>query len=90
MRIDTSELGREVDKFEASLSLNISRALVGLLLAGMLIGSAIVTTIPAELAGVRLSSIASFLFFGSAAVTAAIVVRFVWLAWREPTIDIEL
>jgi ubiquinone biosynthesis protein len=90
LHIDTSELGQEVDKLDSTLSRNISRALVGLLLAGVLIASAIVTTIPDEIAGVRLSSIAFFMFVGSALIATAIVLRFVWTAWREPSIDIDL
>ena len=82
--------GRRSISWIPALSRNISRALVGLLLAGVLIASAIVTTIPDEIAGVRLSSIAFFLFVGSALIATAIVLRFAWSAWREPSIDIDL
>ena len=47
-----------------------------------MIGSAIASTLQLELGGIKLASIAFFLFLGGAGISAVLVVRIVWNMWH--------
>jgi ubiquinone biosynthesis protein len=83
--VDTSDIAKEVDKVEATLSRNVTLLTLSLLLMGLLVGSAIASTLDIELAGtgIRLSNIAFVLFLGGAVITTALVLRIVWDMWRS-------
>ena len=56
---------------------------LAMLLGGLLIGSAIASTLQLELGGIKLASIAFFLFLGGAGISAALVLRITWNMWRS-------
>jgi ubiquinone biosynthesis protein len=84
--VDTSDIAKEVDKVDTALSRNVTFLALALLLTGLLVGSAIASTLNIELVkGIRLSNIAFLLFLGGAAITTALVLGIVWKMWRSWT-----
>ncbi len=80
VHVDTSDIAKEVDKVDATLTRNVTLLVLAMLLAGLLIGSAIASTLQNELGG-----IAFFLFLGGAILTTALVLSIVWKTWRSQT-----
>jgi ubiquinone biosynthesis protein len=83
VHVDTSDIAKEVDKADAALTRNVTLLVLALLLMGLLIGSAIASTLQIELSGIKLASIAFFLFLGGAVITTALVLGIVWNMWRS-------
>jgi ubiquinone biosynthesis protein len=83
VHVDTSDIATEVDKVDAALARDVTRLMLALLLVGLLIGSAIASTLPIELGGIKLASVAFFLFLGGAVITTALVLSIVWNLWRS-------
>jgi ubiquinone biosynthesis protein len=78
--IDTSELGRSVDKFNIS----VERLMAGMILAGMLIGGAIVMAAPVATQIGQYVQLAVFLIFVIAAGLGLwLVIRILWRGFRE-------
>jgi ubiquinone biosynthesis protein len=79
--VDTSDLGRQVDEFDRTLTKNIRSLTLALLLVGLLIGSSIASNTPGDLLP-NLPEIAYFIFLGAARITWAVVLRavFRWLS----------
>src|SRR5512139_1971251 len=78
--IDTSDLGRSVDKFNIS----VERLMAGMILAGMLIGSAIVMVSPAQTEFGMYAKLAIFIVFVVAAILGVwLVLRILWKGFRE-------
>jgi predicted unusual protein kinase regulating ubiquinone biosynthesis (AarF/ABC1/UbiB family) len=78
--VDTSDLGRSVDKFNIS----VERLMAGMILAGMLVGGAIVMAVPAE------TQISAYLKVGvliifviAAGLGLWLVLRILWRGFRE-------
>jgi ubiquinone biosynthesis protein len=83
VHVDTTDITKEVDKADAVLSRNVTLLALALLLMGLLIGSAIASTLQIEpIQGIKLASIAFFLFLGGAVITTALVLGIVWTMWR--------
>src|SRR5512136_1485290 len=78
--IDTSDLGRSVDKFNIS----VERLMAGMILAGMLVGGAIVMAVPAQSEIGLYVKLAVFLIFVIAAGLGLwLVLRILWRGFRE-------
>ena len=78
--VDTSDLGQHIDRFNVSAE----RLMVGMILAGMLIGGAIALVAPAETeigAYVKLAVLLIFVF--AAVIGLWLVLRILWRSFRE-------
>lgn len=88
VHLDTSELEKQVNAAEVSISRNITLLALALILAGMIVGSAIASTLTNELAGIQLSSVAFFLFLGAAAVATFVGARLLWTILKSWPSDV--
>ena len=79
--VDTTEIAKEVDKVDATLTRSVTLLALAILLAGLLVGSAIASTLQIELGGIKLASIAFFLFLAGAAVASVLGLRIAWGVW---------
>jgi ubiquinone biosynthesis protein len=78
--IDTSDLGRSVDKFNIS----VERLMAGMILAGMLIGGAIALVSPAEtIIGAYIKLAVLLVFMIAAGLGLWLVIRILWRGFRE-------
>ena len=78
--VDTSELGRSVDKFNIS----VERLMAGMILAGMLIGGAIAMAVPVETEiGVYIKLSVLVIFVLAAGLGLWLVLRILWRSFRE-------
>jgi ubiquinone biosynthesis protein len=78
--VDTSDLGPHVDRFNVS----VERLMAGMILAGMLIGSAIVMVSPAETEiGAYLKLTVFIVFIVAATIGLWLVLRILWRGFRE-------
>jgi ubiquinone biosynthesis protein len=78
--VDTSDLGKHIDRFNVSTE----RMMVGMILAGMLIGGAIALVAPAETeigAYVKLAVLLIFVF--AAVIGLWLVLRILWSSFRQ-------
>lgn len=78
VHIDTSDLSEQVTKLDQALSKSLNQLVIGLVLAGWIVGSAIASTIETELLGFRLSDLAFYMFVTGALVGAYVVLRALW------------
>ena len=76
--IDTGDLDKQVDKFSLGFNQAINRLVMGLTLAGWIVGAAIASTFEGEVAGYDLSQLAYYMFIGGAIVGAYVVIRGLW------------
>jgi predicted unusual protein kinase regulating ubiquinone biosynthesis (AarF/ABC1/UbiB family) len=77
LNVDTSDLGKQVAQIDATLTRNIRRLTVALLLVGLLIGAGIASTSPADLFP-ELNEIAYMIFIGAAFLAVGTIIRVVW------------
>jgi ubiquinone biosynthesis protein len=78
--VDTSDLGKHIDRFNVSAE----RLMAGMILAGMLIGGAIVLVVPSETEiGVYLKLGVFLLFVIAAGLGLWLVLRILWRGFRE-------
>ena len=73
--VDTSDLAKEVDKIDRTITRNLTLLALAMIVSGLLVGTAIATTIDVSLFGISLKTIAFLLFLGAAAVATYIVFR---------------
>ncbi len=83
VHIDTSDLSKEVTKLDKALTKSLERLVLGLVLAGWIVGSAIASTIDVEVSGFRLSDLAFYMFVAGALVGAYVVLRALWQSQKE-------
>ena len=77
LQVDASEVSQQIRELDQTLTSNIKRLLLGMLLIGLLVGSGIASTVDTpELPG--LSMIAYYIFVASAIVTGVIVISMIW------------
>ena len=76
--IDTGDLDKQVKHLSAGFNKAINRLVMGLALAGWIVGSAIASTFEGEVAGFDLSQFAFYMFIVGAIVGAFVVVRGLW------------
>jgi ubiquinone biosynthesis protein len=79
VHVDTSDLTPQLREFDRALGRSMDRLVVGLIMAGWLIGASIASTIEAEIMGLPLSNIAYYMFVAAALVGAVVV----WQAIRR-------
>jgi ubiquinone biosynthesis protein len=84
--LDTSDMNNQVDRLDHTITRSVTLLALTLLLVGLLIGSAIVTNLDNEVAGIQLSTIAFFLFLGGAVVATAVGLRIIWSVWNSLSI----
>jgi ubiquinone biosynthesis protein len=77
INVDTSEVSKQVAQVDASLTKNIRRLTVALLLVGLLIGGGIASTTPSDLFP-NMAEFAYFVFMAAAGLAAAAVLRVLW------------
>lgn len=75
VKVDTSDLTPQVDKFDKALSKSLDRLLLGLVLTGWLVGAAIASTIDEQLLGISLSQVAFYMFLAGAVIGAFVVIQ---------------
>jgi ubiquinone biosynthesis protein len=62
VHVDVSDLSKEVTKLDEAMGKSLDRLVIGMILAGWLIGAAIVSTVDISLGSVRLSDLAYYMF----------------------------
>ncbi len=62
VHIDTSDLSKEVTKLDKALGKSLDRLVIGMILAGWLVGAAIVSTVDISVGEYRLSDLAYYMF----------------------------
>jgi ubiquinone biosynthesis protein len=78
--VDTSDLSRHIDRFNVSAE----RMMVGMVLAGMLIGGAIALAVPAAtIVGEYIKLAVLLIFVFAAALGLWLVFRILWRSFRE-------
>ena len=83
VHFDTSDLTPQVEKLDRALTKSLDRLLVGLVMAGWLVGAAIASTIDIEVFGVSLSDLAFYMFMIGAVIGAVVVYQAVRRLNRE-------
>lgn len=73
--VDTSDLTPKIDQFDKALGKSLDRLLLGLILAGWLIGAAIAATVDVDIFGFPLSDLAFYMFLAGAMVGAFVVIQ---------------
>ncbi len=83
VHVDTSDLTPQVDKIDNALSKSMDRLIVGLVMAGWLVGAAIASTVDVDLLGFPLSNLAFYMFLIGAGVGAIIVIQAIMRLRKE-------
>jgi ubiquinone biosynthesis protein len=78
VHIDTGDLDEQVESLSRGFNQAINRLVMGLVLAGWIVGSAIASTFEGEIGGFDLSKFAFYMFVAGAIVGAFVVVRGLW------------
>jgi ubiquinone biosynthesis protein len=73
VHVDVSDVSKEVTKLDKALGKSLDRLVIGLILAGWLIGAAIVSTVDISLGDVRLSDLAYYMFIVGAIIGAYVI-----------------
>jgi predicted unusual protein kinase regulating ubiquinone biosynthesis (AarF/ABC1/UbiB family) len=85
VHVDTSDLSRDIDRIATDARVVFDRVFIAVILAGLLIGSAIVSqlTQPIEIIGISLTDLAGIAFVVSALFGLYFVASYVWEAFRR-------
>jgi len=78
VHIDTGDLDNQVENLSRGFNQAINRLVMGLVLAGWIVGSAIASTFEGEIGGFDLSKLAFYMFIAGGIVGAVVVVRGLW------------
>jgi ubiquinone biosynthesis protein len=73
VHVDVSDVSKGVTKLDKALGKSLDRLVIGLILAGWLIGAAIVSTVDISLGDVRLSDLAYYMFIVGAIIGAYVI-----------------
>ena len=87
VHIDTSDLNPQVDKLDDVLRKSLDRLIVGLILAGWLVGAAIASTVDVDIGGFPLSELAFYMFLVGATVGGVVVIQAIWRINRKEDLD---
>jgi len=86
LHIDSSDFNRKIDDVDRRLGSSVQQLVLGLLLVGMLLGSAIISTVPLEDLAL-FEFLPQELFIGIFIIVAALsliyVLRIIWNSWRN-------
>jgi ubiquinone biosynthesis protein len=83
VHVDTSDLGKQVEKLNNGVSSVVNQLVMGLVLAGWIVGSAIATNIDSQIAGYKLGDFAFYMFVAGALVGGFVVLRGLWTSYRS-------
>jgi len=83
IHLDTTDLGKQVEKLNHGVNNAVNQLVMGLTLAGWIVGSAIATSVDTEVAGYKLGDLAYYMFVTGALVGAFIVLRALWNSYRS-------
>jgi ubiquinone biosynthesis protein len=75
--VDTSDLSKQIDELDRTITLNIRRLTISLLLVGLLVGASIASNSPADLFP-NMPEMAYFIFMGASIIAVVIVLRALW------------
>ncbi|NJN53742.1 MAG: AarF/ABC1/UbiB kinase family protein [Anaerolineae bacterium] len=75
VHIDTSDLSKEVTKMDKALNKSFDRLVLGMILTGWLVGSAIAGTIDVQVGGYQISDIAFYMFLAGTLISAYVVLQ---------------
>jgi hypothetical protein len=75
--VDTSDLSKQIDELDRTITLNIRRLTISLLLVGLLVGASIASNSPADLFP-NMPELAYFIFMGASFIAVVIVLRALW------------
>ena len=75
VHIDTSDLETQLRSTESALNIVVNRLVMGFVLAGLIVGSAIASTVDVPVFGMQLSTIGMIFFVVGAVIGAAMVLR---------------
>jgi len=75
--VDANQVSRQISELDRTLTYNTKRLILGMLLVGLLIGSAIASTVPTS-SFPGMGNLAHVIFLVTAMVTGAITVRWLW------------
>jgi ubiquinone biosynthesis protein len=87
LHVDTSDLTPQVEKLDRALSKSLDRLLIGLIMAGWLVGAAIASTIKVTVFGFPVSDLAFYMFLIGAVVGAVVVYQAIRRLNREEGFD---
>ncbi len=73
VHVDTSDLSPQVDHLDKALSKGLDRLIIGLMLAGWLVGAAIASTGDITVGNIQLADLAYYMFLAGAVVAAVII-----------------
>ena len=73
--LDTSDLSPQVADLSRGLAKSTDRLLVGLVMAGWLVGAAIASTVDVQVGGFQLSDLAFYMFMAGAVVGAVVAIQ---------------
>ena len=73
VHVDISDVSPEVDKLDKALGKSLDRLVIGMILAGWLIGAAIVSTVDVSLGSVQLSDLAYYMFLIGTVIGAFVI-----------------
>jgi ubiquinone biosynthesis protein len=85
VHVDTSDLSKDLDKIRADTQSAVNRIFIAVIISGLLVGSAIVAQLGAEVyfLGVSLQQLAAVAFTISALAGLFFVLQYVWQAFRR-------
>ena len=78
VHIDTGDLDEQVENMTTGFNKAINRLVMGIALAGWIVGAAIASTFEGQVAGFNLSHLAYYMFIAGAVVGAYVVIRGLW------------
>ena len=87
LHVDTSDLTPQVEKLDQALGKSLDRLLIGLIMAGWLVGAAIASTIKVTVLGFPVSDLAFYMFLIGAVVGAIVVYQAISRLNREEGFD---
>lgn len=75
VHVDTSDLSKDVTKLDKALSKALDRLVIGLILTGWLVGSALAGTVDVQMGGYDLSNLAFYMFLFGTVISAFVVLQ---------------
>jgi ubiquinone biosynthesis protein len=87
VHIDVSDLSKEVTKLDEALGKALDRLVIGMILAGWLVGSAIVSTVDITVGEYQLTNLAYYMFIGGTLIGLYVIIQSLIKQRREDNDD---
>ena len=87
VHIDVSDLSKEVTKLDEALGKALDRLVIGMILAGWLVGSAIVSTVDISVGEYQLTNLAYYMFIGGTIIGLYVIIKSLWQQRRDDDED---